>query len=83
MDWIDSKNLPMLPDALLPVVIGHEKGKPISKDIKVISCSNQYWHSLSDDEQSKILELVEWTGESKEEYMRKMRAVLPKNPRGK
>lgn len=83
MAWIDDKNLPVLPDSLLPMVLHLKKGEKVSKDMEIIACSNQYWQTLSDDEQSKILELVEWLGGNRNEYIRKMKAILPNNPRGK
>ncbi len=83
MSWLNGEKLPVLPDSLLPLVIGGKKGQKVSKDMEIISCSNQYWQSLSANEQTNLLDLIEWIGGNRDEYIRKMRAVLPRNPKGK
>lgn len=88
LDWIAAyrekvaKN-PVLPDVFLPVVNKYEKGEPISQDIEVIPISGQQWHNLTQSEKNQLLELIEFTGQSAEEYTRSWQIMLPRNPRGK
>jgi len=80
-DWITDKKLPVLPDIFLPVVSNYTIGSPISKDIRVSPISGQQWSNLTHNERGKLLELVEWLGESAEEYCRKWQSLLPRDPR--
>ncbi len=76
--WIVDKNSP-LPEGIKHLTIGYD-GKDISK-VRVIYPSAQQWASMRSDEKSDLLELVDWTVQDVNQFVRKMEAMLPKNPR--
>jgi len=88
MGWIEKyqtkyKKLPELPDHLLGQVDKHSKGKPVSKDIKMLIPSGQCWNNMTPSEQQEWRELVEWVGQNPDDLLKQMRKMLPSNqPKG-
>lgn len=83
--WIEeyqTKNakLPSIPDVFKPLVVGD--AKDISK-VQIIPISGQHWSNLTCNEKNHLLELVEYTGQSAEDYCRLWQSQLPRTPRGK
>ena len=85
-DWIETARqlklqLPPLPRGLEPLVNRYKPGDAITKDMEIIPPSGQFWSQLTDTEKTKLLELIEWTGQSAEEYCRHFQSMLPRDPR--
>lgn len=83
--WIEeyqteNAKLPSIPDILKSLILGDVKD--ISK-IQIIPISGQKWHNLTQNEKNQLLELVEYTGQSAEDYCRLWQSQLPRTPRGK
>jgi hypothetical protein len=72
--------LPSIPEYMLPVVINYEKGNPISRDIKLITMSGQYWNNLLPSQREQLKSLVEWLGMNWDDYYEQMRRSLPPKP---
>jgi hypothetical protein len=72
--------LPSIPEYILPVVIKYEKGKPISKEIELITMSGQYWNNLLPSQREQLKSLVEWLGMNWDDYLEQMRRSLPPKP---
>ena len=89
-NWIDAHKaktgkLPPLPEYLLPVVEGESylPGEPISKNIKVKIASGQFWNRLLPSQRDELLQLVEWLGQDRRDYVAKMENMFPKkSPKG-
>ncbi len=47
--------------------------------MKLKIASGQFWNSLLPSQQQNLLELVEWLGEDRRDYLNKMNALLPKH----
>jgi Ca2+/Na+ antiporter len=82
-NWIERHRLehgelPELPQYLLEVVENYTAGQPISKDIKVKISSGQLWNRLDPSQRDKLLELVEWTGKDRRDYLAQMERMKPK-----
>jgi hypothetical protein len=81
-NWIEKyrnryRKLPPLPDYLRPVVPSYSPGEPISKNMELITPSAQFWNRLLPSQQDELLELVEWLGQDRRDYLAHMRMMLP------
>ena len=56
---------------------------PLKPDFEFIVPSAQFWNDLTLKEQSELRQIVTDEGEDLDEYLRQMRQMLPRNPRGK
>ena len=89
-NWIDAHKaktgkLPPLPAYLLPVVEeeSYSPGEPMSKNIKVKIASGQFWNRLPPSQREELLQLVEWLGQDRRDYIAKMESMFPKKaPKG-
>ncbi len=89
-NWIDAHKArhgeyPPLPDYLLQVVEGgtYSRGEPVSKKIKVKIASGQTWNRLLPSQQEELLQLVEWLGQDRRDYLAQMeRMRIKKAPNG-
>ena len=68
-----------IPEHLLPLVNNH-KGI-VKQGIEVIPCSGQQWNRMSSKERSELLELVEFTGGNRDDYIRHFQSMVPNNPK--
>lgn len=68
--------LPSVPKSLLPLVDNYADGKPISKKIR-LKTDSRYWHGLIDDNREKFLQLADWLGEDRHDYLQHMRDTAP------
>jgi hypothetical protein len=75
----ETGKLPSLPEYLLPVVEegSYSLGESISKNIKVKIPSAQFWNRLLPSQQDELLELVEWLGQDRRDYVAEMQRRLP------
>ena len=80
LGWLDKTPLPVMPDALRPMVHNYDEKKGINASVKVLPTNGQIWHQLTQDEKEQLLELVEYTGVRAEDYMRLWTSMLPKDP---
>ena len=85
-NWIDAHKaihgeFPPIPDYLLPVVLpsSHSPGEPVTKNIELITPSAQFWNRLLPSQQDELLELVEWLGQDRRDYIAKMKKMLPRS----
>jgi hypothetical protein len=83
-NWImlherQNKELPLIPDYLLPVVIGERKGQRISKDIQLRPMSSQFWNRLLPSQRDELKQLVEWLDMNWDDYYELMRRATPRN----
>jgi hypothetical protein len=78
---VEHGELPPLPDYLLEVVDNYTAGQPIDKKIKVKMCSMQYWAKLDPSQRDEFLELVEWTGIDRRDYLARLERAAPPRPR--
>jgi hypothetical protein len=83
-NWIEAYKaihgeFPPIPNYLLPVVEegSYSPGEPISKNIKVKIPSAQFWNRLPPSQQDELLELVEWLGQDRRDYIAEMQRRLP------
>lgn len=73
-NWIDDyfgkhgEELPFIPDWLAPIVIGYSQGMRVSKEIK-LGYSPPYWDNLKPSQRKQVLQLVEWLGQDKDDYI--------------
>lgn len=72
-NWIDDHRLkqgelPLIPDWLAPIVIGYSQGIRVSKEMK-LSHSPPYWDNLKPSQRKQLLQLVEWLGQDKDDYI--------------
>ena len=74
-----NRQLPVIPDYLLPVVIKYTKGKPISKEIELINMSGQFWNNLLPSQKEELRQMVEWLGMNWDDYLEQMRRMLPRD----
>lgn len=81
--WLDDQVKPPLLGVLSSMVNGYTEGQPVTADLEVITVSPQLWSLMNHDEREQLLELVEFTGGSAEEYMRHFKSMMPKDPKGK
>jgi len=82
INWIDAHKrqhgkFPPVPDYLLPVVQNYSAGKPVSKEIQLITPSMQFWANLMPSEREKLLGLVEWLGIDPQDYEEKIKRHAP------
>lgn len=81
-DWIEAYKLehgelPALPEYLLELVNNYTLGEPVHKDIKVKIASVQYWRRLKPSQKEKFLELVDWLGLDRRDYLAEMESRRP------
>ena len=87
-NWIErhklrTGHLPLIPQYLSPVIQNYTPNQPITKDIKVITPSGQFWNSLLPSQQEDLVSLIEWLGLNSRDYLAQMRRMLPTNPNNK
>jgi len=56
--------------------------KPTESDFEFITPSPQFWNDLTLKEQDELRQIVTGEGQDLDEYLRLMRKMLPRNPRG-
>ena len=56
---------------------------PLKPDFEFITPSPQFWNELTGKEQNELRQIVADEGKDIEGYLRQMRQMLPKDPRGK
>jgi len=72
-----NKKPPPLPVDLLPLALNYTQGQPISKDIQLITPSMQFWVKLLPSKQEKLLQLVDWLGQDRRDYVENIRRLAP------
>ncbi len=74
--------LPTLPSSLLPLINGgYVEGKSISKSIQPqLRPSLQQWNRLTEDNQCRYLQLLDWLGHDSIEFMQHLRNTAPPEP---
>ena len=77
------KQLKDIPKKFLNMVVSKKDAKPTESDFEFIVPSGQFWNELTLKEQDELRQIVAKEGEDLEDYLYKMRRMLPKNPRGK
>ncbi len=85
-NWIDKHRrlhgeLPPLPDYLLPIAIDYAPGEPVTKNMQITIPSAQMWSRLLPSQQDELLELVEWLGQDRRDYLATMERGKPPGPR--
>ncbi len=73
VNWIDDhrlkhNELPPIPDFMAPLVVDYSPGARVSKGMK-LSHSPPYWDNLKPSQQKQVLQLVEWLGQDKDDYI--------------
>jgi hypothetical protein len=77
VNWIEDHRkktgaYPPLPEYLVPVVTKYFPGNALSKDIYLKTPSRQYWEKLLPTQQEKMIELAEWLGTNKNDFLKKI-----------
>jgi hypothetical protein len=81
-NWIEKHKsehhkLPPIPDYLVALFPNYSKDTPISKDIKIIPPSKQFWVSLYPSQQEELLDLIEWLGQDRRDYLEQIERMSP------
>jgi len=81
-NWIEAhkkkhRKLPPIPSFMRDVILGYSPGMVVSKNIQLITPSVQFWNKLRPSEQDKLLELVEWLGQDRRDYLERMKMMSP------
>lgn len=86
-NWIErdratTGELPLVPHWLAPLVLNYQPGARVATGMKLLTPSAQFWANLLPSQKDKLLELVEWLGESPEDYLWKIEQGRPPGGRG-
>lgn len=84
-NWIDDYlckhgELPLIPDYIAKMVKGYHPGDRISPTMELSIPSAQYWNNLLPSQQRKVLELLEWLGQDKNDYLAMIKRSIPGHP---
>ena len=69
-----------IPSWLIPIIEVYKEGDVISKDMKLITPSGQWWNLLTEKRQQIWRELVEFTEKDPDDFLMSMKNMLPKMP---
>jgi len=87
-NWIDDwekqyGELPPIPDFMARLVEDYLPGARVSKGMKLKEAppSAQFWnHELLHSQRDKVLQLVEWLGQNREDYQEMIKRYIPGSP---
>lgn len=73
-NWIDTYyycygELPVVPPWMGPLIMGYYDGMQVYQGMTVLVASVQFWNSLMPSQQEQVLQLIDWLGESREDYV--------------
>jgi hypothetical protein len=88
VNWIDDhrlkhNELPLIPDFMAPMVEDYLPGARVSKGMKLKKAppSAQFWcQELLPSQRDKVLQLVEWLGQNREDYQEMIKRHIPGSP---
>ena len=88
VNWIDDhrlkhNELPPIPDFMAPLVVDYLPGARVSKEMKLKKAppSAQFWcQELLPSQRDKVLQLVEWLGQNREDYQEMIKRHIPGSP---
>ncbi len=83
-NWIDIHRLkhgelPLIPEFIVPLVKDFTPGAKVSKGIE-LNYSPPYWDNLKPSQRKQILQLVEWLGQDKDDYIDMINRLRPGRP---
>jgi hypothetical protein len=81
-NWIDSYyacygELPLIPTWMAPLIAGYSAGMRVHQGITVGVPSIQFWNGLLPSQQEQVLQLIDWLGQNREDWLWLMRAMIP------
>ncbi len=81
---LEHGELPSLPSFFIKwgMVGNYTDGQPVRKGIALKIASGQCWHNLDPSQQEQILELWEWLGKDRRDYIAQMKRMLPPGGKG-
>jgi len=84
-NWIDNyqktfHKLPQIPDFMTELIYNYKPDMIVSKNLKWNTPSTQFWNKLLPSQQDQILELWEWQGYDKRDYLKIMERHAPPRP---
>ena len=69
---------PMLPDWMMPLVTNFKSGIRVSKDLILGTPSTQFWNGLLPSQQEQTLQLIDWLGKSRYDFLDNIKRHQPK-----
>jgi len=83
-NWIETykrnyRKLPPIPSFMSDLVLNYSPGMIVSRNIQLITPSAQFWNKLKLDpsQQDQLLELAEWLGQDRRDYLARMKRMAP------
>ena len=69
--------LPPIPSFVSGLVLNYSPGMIVSRNIQLITPSAQFWNKLDPSQQDQLLELAEWLGQDRRDYLARMKRMAP------
>lgn len=84
VNWVEDyeaehRELPLIPDFMAPLVKDYTPRAKVSKGME-LKYSPPYWDNLKPSQQKQMLQLVEWMGQDKDDYIDMINRHRPGRP---